>query len=680
MHISANISKYFDHQGFYLYLNHYHIYFSIMKKTLSFLMAIIYCAVLHAQVIDDSNPAPKCSHLFSQANVPFKIAQQSALMDKYDVRFYWLDISIERTSTNIAGNVTINAVVQNTPLDTFAVELVSQLIVDSAKINGIIRPAIQSTGNVFVVPASSIPIGNNISVQIFYHGTPPSGGFFSGISHANSGSWGNEVVWTLSEPFNANQWWPCKQDLTDKADSSWVFVTTSNDNKVGSNGILTAIDSLPNSKVRYEWKSNYPIDYYLISVAVAKYVDHTTYAHPTGTTDSVMIQNYIYDNPATLPNFQSIIDSTAQMIELYSQLYGMYPFKNEKYGHSMAPLSGGMEHQTMTTLGYFDFALICHELGHMWWGDHVTCASWQDIWLNEGFASYSEYLCRQYLHSWADAQSYMLDEHTSIMSSPGGSVYVPIASLTDENRIFDSRLSYDKGSAIIHMIRFELQNDTTFFQVLKDFQTQYAYSTATGADFKNFLNAHTTVNFDDFFNQWYTGEGYPTYSLVWYQANDTLYFSSTQTTSSAVTPLFKMLMQYKLQSASGDTLILVHQTNNVNTYKIPTHKTITGIVVDPDNWVINKVGTIVAGIEDQNNPVYFSLLPVPCQNQLQVYFPHNLGKSITLTVTDITGRKLLNLATDKIHTSIDTQELPSGIYLLHADDGSNTIVKKFVKN
>lgn len=393
-----------------------------------------------------------------------------------------------------------------------------------------------------------------------------------------------------------------------------------------------------------------------------------------------MIQNYIYDNPATLPNFQSIIDSTAQMIELYSQLYGMYPFKNEKYGHSMAPLSGGMEHQTMTTLGFFDFALICHELGHMWWGDHVTCASWQDIWINEGFASYSEYLCRQYLHSWGDAQSYMLDEHTSVMTQPGGSVFVPFASITDENRIFDSRLSYDKGSAIIHMIRFELQNDTTFFDVLKDFQTQHAYSTATGADFKNFLNTHTTVNFDDFFNQWYTGEGYPTYSLIWNQVNDTVYFSSTQTTSSAVTPLFKMLMQYKLKSASGDTLILEYQTNNVNTYKIHTHKVITGIVVDPNNWVINKVGTIIVSIEDQNNPVYFSLSPIPCQNQLQVSFPYNPDRSINLTVSDITGKELSTMVTGNIHTSINTRELPAGIYLIRASDGTNSIIKKFVKN
>ena len=121
-----------------------------MKKTFSVLFAIIFCTVLHAQVIDDSQPIHKYYDKPVASSTPFKIAKQSALMNKYDVRFYWLDINLERTSTNISGNVTINAVVQTAPLDTFAVELVSQLIVDSAKINGTVRPAIQSAGSVFL--------------------------------------------------------------------------------------------------------------------------------------------------------------------------------------------------------------------------------------------------------------------------------------------------------------------------------------------------------------------------------------------------------------------------------------------------------------------------------------------------------------------------------------------------
>ncbi|NTW33553.1 MAG: M1 family metallopeptidase, partial [Bacteroidetes bacterium] len=611
-----------------------------MKKIIFTLCAILLIAYVYPQRVSELETRTKCKNLKNRSVKISKFDIQSDHENNYDVKFYWLDLAVERTSTNVEGNVTINAVVKINPLDTFVVELIDELTVDSAKINNLTKAVMHSNGLVKIPLGTPITIGSSFSAKIFYHGGASSGGFFSGISHENSPSWGNEVVWTLSEPFNANQWWPCKQDLNDKADSSWVFITTDNTNKAGSNGLLTAITTMPNNKLRYEWKSRNPIDYYLISFAVAKYVDYTIYAHPAGTTDSVMIQNYIYDNPQTLPYFKSFIDSTAPMIELYSSLFGMYPYINEKYGHCMAPLSGGMEHQTMTTLGFFTFDLVCHELAHMWFGDHVTCNSWSDIWINEGFASYSEYLAHQYLRSWAKAQSDMADVHENVLSVSDGSVYVPFSQTNDELRIFDSRLSYDKGSAIIHNIRFELQDDSVFFKTLKDFQNIYSDSTAGGDDFKAVLEANSSKDFTDFFNQWYYGEGYPIYSLLWHQINDTLYFTSAQTTSSSTTTLFKMLMEYKLISPDGDTLIKVYQTNNVNSFKIPTHKNITGMVVDPNNWVLNTVGSIIQGIEDFRNSVNFMTYPNPCNSSLNILLSKNPSDKIHLEIFDVYGEKV----------------------------------------
>lgn len=650
-----------------------------MKNIITGFFALLFCFGAYAQRVSINESSVKCSHLKNNNQITFKVAPQPQKMNDYDVKFYWLDVALERTSTYISGNVTINAEVQNNPLDTFIVELIDALVIDSAKINNTIQTVVHSGGLVKIPMGSAMPTGTDFSAQIFYHGTPVSSGFFAGMSSATSGSWQNRVTWSLSEPFNANQWWPCKQFLEDKADSSWVFITTDITNKAGSNGLLTAVTPMPNSKNRYEWKSTNPIAYYLISVAVAKYVDYTIYAHPAGTTDSVMIQNYVYDNPQTLPYFQDEIDSTADMIELFSELYGLYPFINEKYGHCMAPLSGGMEHQTMTTLGYFDFDLICHELGHMWWGDNVTCKTWSDIWINEGFASYSEYLTHQYLRSWASAQDVMADVHSSVMSETDGSIYIPLAETNDENRIFDGRLSYNKGSAIIHMIRFELEDDTMFFNTLKDFQTIYGDSTASGEDFKSVLETNSSLDFTDFFDQWFYGEGYPTYSIVWHQANDTVYFTSTQTTSSTVTPLFKMLMEYKLSSPSGDTLIRVYQTGNVNTFKIPTYKTITGMAVDPNNWVLNKVGTIVVGIEETENPVHFMMAPNPCTSSLNVFFDNTNPENFEVEILDIYGRKISESIENTQNISINTSALAKGFYLLKVTGNGNTMVKRFVK-
>lgn len=647
-----------------------------MKKLFTFFVLFCLAATSFSQWSENSNVENKS--VSYNAKISERPAKSIALMNKYDVKFYWLNISLERTSVDISGVVTINAVVQNSALDTFEVELVTDLTIDSAKINGVLCNVAHTTAFADIILPSALPVGSGVSAQIYYHGTPPTGGFFSGISHGTSSSWGNEVVWTLSEPYNANQWWPCKQDLTDKADSSWVFVTTDNTNKVGSNGILENVVTVGGNKVRYEWKSHNIIDYYLISVAVAKYVDYTFYCHPAGV-DSLMVQNYIYDNPSTLPYFKSIIDSTAEMIELYSQLYGPYPFGNEKYGHSMAPLGGGMEHQTMTTLGSFSFMLICHELAHMWWGDNVTCATWSDIWINEGFASYGEYLSRQYLHSKANADADMLGVHSNVMSQPDGSVYVPPADLGDINRIFDGRLSYDKGSAIIHMIRFEMQNDTNFFNTLKQFQIQHNKNVATGDDFKAEAEAQSGLDFTDFFNQWYYGEGYPTFDIVWHQVNDTVYFSSTQSTSSAVTPLFKMLMEYKLKSASGDTLVRVYQTANVNYYKIHTHKTITGMVVDPDNWVVNGTGSVIVGTPEFDSPVYFNIAPNPCGENLFVYLAHPANNKRTYFITDITGRTVKSFSNASDNPVIDVADLNQGVYLLKISEGNYSVTKKFMK-
>jgi len=650
-----------------------------MKKFVFVLAFMLIGGMLSAQFVKQSGTDNKCRYMPKNLAYTHENKSIYSLTNNYDVKFYWLNIALERTSTTISGVVTINAKVTTASLDSFIFDLYSGLVIDSVKINNIKDTVIHTSDVASALVSPALPSGSNFSAVIYYHGNPPSGGFFTGISHGTSPSWGNEVVWTLSEPFNAYQWWPCKQDLTDKADSSWVFITTDSTNKAGSNGILTNVITV-GSKKRYEWKSHHMIDYYLISATVAKYVDYTIYAHPAGTTDSVRIQNYVYDNAGCLPYFKNIIDTTADFIEIYSNLFGLYPFIDEKYGHCMGPIGGGMEHQTMTTLSSFSFDLICHELGHQWFGDHVTCATWSDIWLNEGFATYCEYLAYENLGTHADLVSWLSQNHSSVMSAVDGSVYVPPALTNDENRIFDSRLSYDKGGAIIHMIRFEMQNDTNFFNTLKDYQIDFGDSVATGLDFKAEAESHSGLNFTDFFNQWYFGEGFPTYHIVWNQVGDTVTFTSTQTVSDAgVTPLFKMLMEYRLHYSGGDTLVRVYQTANTNTFKIHTHRTITGFFVDPNDWVIDGGATIVVGVEETDNPVFFSMSPSPCTENINVFLANGQKTMRNFSICDITGREIYSVMNNQQTVSINTSSLARGIYFLKVTDGSNFLSKRFVK-
>ena len=246
----------------------------------------------------------------------------------------------------------------------------------------------------------------------------------------------------------------------------------------------------------------------------------------------------------------------------------------------------------MTGLRGFSFNLVAHELAHSWYGDNVTCATWSDIWINEGFTSYLEYIANQYLVSQSSANALMLSYMNYAMTQPGGSVYVPPANLNNSGRIFSTRLTYRKGSALVHMIRFEMQNDELFFKTLYNFQQQYKGSLATGLDFKTVCENVSGIDFTDFFNQWYFGEGYPTFSAIWSQEEDTVYLNSIQTTSTAITPLFKTPIEFKLTYAGGSQTFRLYQMTNDTIFKIVIPHEITGIAIDPNNWILNQQGSI----------------------------------------------------------------------------------------
>jgi aminopeptidase N len=600
---------------------------------------------------------------------------------QYDVKFYHLDLNAGRTNKVISGFVRSLSEVTAAAFDTFAVELHNTMIIDSSRINGNLMTPVRVGDAVSYVLPSVLPVGSMINATIYYHGTAPSingSAIGDGFNNGTSGAWGNQVTWSLSQPYSAYEWWPCKQSLKDKIDSSEVFITTDSTNKAGSNGLLKNVVTVGNKK-RYEWKNTHMIDYYLISVAIAKYVDYSIYAHPAGTTDSILIQNYVYDNPATLPNFQATIDETAGLIEYFSDIFGMYPFADEKYGHCMAPFSGGMEHQTMTSLGFFDFGLIAHELGHQWWGDHVTCKTWNDIFVNESFATYSEHLAIQHFDP-TNAPANMQSIHSNVMSQPGGSVYNP--DTVSVNRIFSSRLSYNKGCAIIHTLRFVINNDSLFFLTLRTYQNQFHDGTAGVDDFKIVAETVTGIDLTQFFAQWIYGEGFPTFAVRWNQVGNTFYLKNTETVSmSAVTPLFITPLEYRLMRATGDTIIKLNQTQAIENYSFTVGGTVTNVNTDPNNWVLNN-GSVVHDVnlvglnKSRTITSHIKVFPNPAKDQLTIV----CSEKSNYVVHDITGKQLLQGVLTNGPTNVNIETLSTGMYFLQVRDASNKLSTiKFIK-
>jgi len=381
-----------------------------------------------------------------------------------------------------------------------------------------------------------------------------------------------------------------------------------------------------------------------------------------------------------LPYFKAEIDNTPSFIELLSEKYGMYPFKNEKYGHCVAPIGGGMEHQTMTTLSSFNFELIIHELGHQWFGDNVTCANWQDIWINEGFATYTYYIGLQNLQTQANADQEMLNEHNDIKSATNGSVYVPLSQIFDENRIFDHRLTYEKGAAIIHSMRFILNNDSLFYSVLQNFQQTYKDSVATGDDFKNMISSMSGIDFTDYFAQWYYGEGYPTYNIVWQQQSDTVSFTVNQQTSMpSITPFFKLPVEIKFFWSGGDTTLRFAQAYNQQQFSAYIPHLINNLQVDPNNWVVDGIANITTGISVNSILQSVIVKPNPAKDFIVLNVNFNTSEN-DFIIYDISGKNVKTFKMNADVLKIDISDLENGMYFINCINNNNILPAKFIVN
>jgi len=644
------------------------------KALLSFFLVAFYTTGFSQEDIENKylNVREKSAFLFDQAGIA------SEEMTKYDVKSYYLDVSVNDTSTFIIGNVRIFSEVVADGMSEFVVELIPDMTLDSVFVGQKKRTVVRDGDLVKVSLEIIPPVGTNLEVRFFYHGTAPMTGFFSGMSNKEDGTWNKWVTYTLSEPFSAKDWFPVKQDLTDKIDSVKVYITVPNGLMAGSNGLLQNIVDDGHGNTRYEWESHYPIDYYLISLAVSDYQEYNVYAHPEGYHDSILIQNFIYNDPDYLSQKKQEINETAALIELFSDKFSLYPFHLEKYGHCIAPMGGGMEHQTMTTLSSFSFGLVAHELGHMWFGDNVTCATWQDIWINEGFASYTEYVAEQNLRSQEAADSWMENAHQLAKGRPQGSVYIPFEDAGNVYRIFDYRLSYKKGASIIHMIRFELDNDTVFFNVLKEFKAQYGEDVATGLDFKRVLEDVSGKDFTTFFDQWYFGKGFPYFTLSWKQLNDSLLITSIQSASSNETPFFHMPLELRIEFAENDTLIRIFQTEQVQNFKIKIDDFVSNIIVDPHKWSLFELNSI-SYIEDMpNGNIPYKVFPNPASDNINIDF---YGKTAhrNIKILNLAGKEVLQLNSFDPIVIINIRELASGAYIIQVIEDKGSWNSKLLK-
>jgi aminopeptidase N len=592
----------------------------------------------------------------------------------YDVTYHELRFTVDPNNTTpfISGVVktTFRALAN---MNSVTFDMATALVVSSVTMNSSNLFFNQSNYELNITLPSTLTTGNSATITITYAGSPPQAeGAFTRSLHS-----GIPVIYTLSEPFGARDWWPCKQDLNDKIDSFDIYITCPSAYIGVSNGLLQSQTTSGGNIIRH-FRHNYPIPAYLISLNVTNYVTYNVQAG-LGTIQSPFfpINNYLYPESNTATN-RSFIDQTVPMMNIFEQKFGSYPYRNEQYGHVQFGWNGGMEHATMSSMGVWNSrSLIAHELGHQWFGNKVTCGSWKDIWLNEGLTEYTAGIVVEELDGAAAFVSWKSGKISSITSQTGGAVYLSDAEALNVGRIFSSRLSYNKGAMITHMLRWKM-GDTAFFQALRNYlnDSNLAYGYAITTDLKAKLEAVHGSNLDEFFNDWVYNQGYPTYTITaqnWGAGQAKIIVNQTQSDPSVT--FFEMPLEIRLSGAGGLTHdVVVEHTTNGQEFIVSVPFVVTGVTFDPNKHIIsrNNVATLASNSFDLEQTI--SVYPNPANDELHLMMP----TSVQLEKVEIYNT-LGQLVGQKIDHDFSISELASGIHLLKITTSEGVIHKNFIK-
>src|SRR6056297_49398 len=597
------------------------------------------------------------------------------LTGDYDLVYHRLYWEVDPAVHYISGTVTSYFVPTASDFNTLNFDLSDAMQVNAIRFHGDTLSYIQESNNLQIELPEVLPMGQLDSIEVQYEGAPVSDGFGSFSQSTHNGV---PVLWTLSEPYGAKDWWPCKQDLNDKIDSIDIIVKLPISYRVGTNGILIREEADGQHKI-YHWKHRYPIASYLISLAISNYVSFSDYVElPQG--DSLEILNYVY--PEDVEAAENNLESTVEIMELFNDLFGDYPFAKEKYGHAQFNWGGGMEHQTMSSMGSFSYSLQAHELAHQWFGNKITCGSWQDIWLNEGFATYLTGMTYEFLGTEEEWINWKRARVDFITSQDGGSVWVE--DTTSVGRIFSSRLSYNKASYLLHMLRWKLGDDV-FFQSVRNYlaDSSLAFGYAHTEDLKRHFEMESGENLDEFFNDWFYGEGYPSYQLEWTNQGSSVNIKLNQTPSHPSVEFFEMPVPVKVSGSNADSILRLQPSFQGQEFDIALPFEVEQVEIDPDLWIISADHTVQEVMISQSDLPQLrdgiQISPNPTTNQVTVQSDAQAGTISKIHVMNAAGEELLTVRPNQLRTTVSMSDWPAGLYYFAISIQDRQFVRPVVK-
>ncbi|MFA8300760.1 MAG: M1 family aminopeptidase [Hyphomicrobiales bacterium] len=613
-----------------------------------------------------------CAHKHSFSDIPIQFESLKYRGKyNYDVKAYTIDIIVEPSEMPIKAQTGVLLELNSLSESYIELDLHDDFQIDKVELAGETLNYTRKDHKLKVVLPRDLQ-SKLIELKIAYHGEvkEKTEQAFRPYHLWN----GRKGIYTQTEPWNAKSFFPVKQDLTDKADSVMVNVNIPEGYKAASQGLLQGVEKLDNGRQIYHWKSTYPTAYYLISIAVDKYLEYHLYSdYVPEINDSIYIMNYLLEEEPFLDDVRVKMQEIAKLVSVFSEKLGVYPFYKEKYGNCTVGMGpGAMENQTFTTTSFINYQRTnYHELGHSWYGNLITCGTWSDLWLNEGFATYTEYLANEFLgHS--DEMIEWLKNTKDFAPFENEPIYCPEEDIV-RYRIF-SHLTYHKGARVLHMIRNTINDDDKFFEILKAYYERYQYSTATTEDFKNLLKEMTSFNWDMFFDIWIYSAKHPKVSVHWLNNENKLEIFSNHPDSDSLLP-FKMWLHVDLLDGTTKD-ICYYQDKKTQSYSFDFDCNIVDVKEDTLKRCL--MPTYLEKLDKHGDPFAFYCYPNPAIDKIYVYTKYSQDIP-EIQILDLNGRLIRSYYINLKRTELDISFLQSGTYLLKLINSKGEQTKKIIK-
>lgn len=606
----------------------------------------------------------------------------------FDMLKYRLDISLAMVNSNLQGKCSMIMLLKEN-VDSLVLHAVG-LSLDTVRVDGIRKSVtMNSSEEQFTIHLNDTRFtGDTLHVDIHYTRIPgyprPSSRhgyyFFSDTLPGLPANLG----YTFSEPSDARFWFPCYDEPWEKATAE-INITVPAGYVAASNGKLQGTVDNGNGTMTWQWREDHQIATYLMCITASRFTVSTIpYVKVNGDTIPLQYFSWATDsagNAAFLPTI-------AQMMSCYENLFGAYPF--DKYAmSSIVPFVYlGMEHQTMTTLNRYyqrDQRVCSHELAHQWWGDDVTCGTWADIWLNEGFATYSEALWRESTGGATALRNYMRDTLSGFQyASWQGAIYDPLG---QGFNLFD-QVVYSKAAWVLHMLRGIVGD--MFFPTLRAYRERYAGKSAITNEFKAVVDSMFGYDMTFFFDQWIFGPGWPKYAVDHSWTPDTLTCTIYQLQSTSW-PTYKMPVRIDIHGQSPLTILVV-DTARVQSFKVAMSSPPDSVTFDPEGWILKQMVTPPGMVAEGQTPSRFALeqnYPNPFNPSSTIRFslPSTgtflQSRPVILKVFDLLGREVATLVNairppGEYSVVFDGSGLASGFYTYRLSYGGMQLTRKMM--